>query len=485
MVSLKSSRRRFALPRLALFLPTWGVAALALTLAACQREDSASAASPPAPPPQARQPAAEVPPPQAPPPSGSQPDAGDQAARDAQAKAYYEQLLAQYGQDYEACGPSERVVPGECPPAKDVPGGPAAKPGARGRVLLMLDASGSMAARAHGETRMAAAQAALIGFTRQLAGSADVALRVYGHKGSNRASGKAESCAGSELLYPFQKLDAAAFESAIRSFRPTGWTPLAASLETAAKDFAAAPAQDGANLVYVVSDGIETCGGDPVQAARRLHESGIGVVVNVIGFGVDAEAERQLRAVAQAGGGQYLGAESRADLNRIFHDRWSEAQKRYNCVWDAQQRAYIQTWDAQQQRFNCLWGKAQSEMNAVRDAASRDYNHAWQQSQTEYMALWDRLQKDASLAPDQRKALQQEAAHRRDSVQALARAKRDYATTQVKAKGEGIQAQAREERERVQGDARREHESAQQAARQQKEQAQEEAKHERDAGAGR
>ena len=26
------------------------------------------------------------------------------------------------------------------------------------------------------------------------------------------------------------------------------------------------------NVVYIVSDGIETCGGDPVEAAKKLHD---------------------------------------------------------------------------------------------------------------------------------------------------------------------------------------------------------------------
>ncbi|MFT4197490.1 MAG: VWA domain-containing protein [Pseudoxanthomonas sp.] len=397
----------------------------------------------------------------------------------AEAKHYYQQLVAQYGQDYAACGPSERTLPQECAAAKDIPGAGRA---IGSNVLLMLDASGSMAARIGGQTKMQAAQDALSRFAATLPAAANVALRVYGHTGNNKESGRAESCAGSALLYPFQKGDAGRFEAAIRSFRPTGWTPLAASLDAAVHDFAGAPARDGANVVYVVSDGIETCGGDPVAAARRLHESDIDVVVNVVGFDVDAQAAQQLEAVAKAGGGEYLAASSGGDLDRIFSERWTEAQKRYNCVFDEQQRAYNQTFDAQQKRYNCLFDKAQKEYNDIFDHAQHEYNATFDTSQKEYNDRWEELQKDDSIDPDKRSALQQQADSRRAAIQSLADAKRKYAQRQADAKRESIQKPADEERTRVQGTADEDRARAQRAADEARGQAQDAAEQERDAG---
>jgi len=43
-------------------------------------------------------------------------------------------------------------------------------------------------------------------------------------------------------------------------------------------------AENAKNVVYVVSDGIETCGGDPVKAAEELHTSNIKAVVNISGL---------------------------------------------------------------------------------------------------------------------------------------------------------------------------------------------------------
>lgn len=444
-------------------LPALGALALAVALSCCQRADSDAASSPTD-------------------RDGSNP-ANIEATKNKdaireEAKRYYASLLERHGEDYAACGPSERTLPKECDAARDIPG---ATP-ARSKVLLMLDASGSMAARIGGETKMAVAQDALIGFTRKLSESADVALRVYGHTGNNQASGKAESCAGSELLYPFEQLDAARFEAAIRSFRPTGWTPIAASLDAAAQDFASAPAKDGPNVVYVVSDGIETCDADPVQAARTLHESDIDVVVNVIGFDVDAQATRQLEAVAKAGGGEYLAANSRNDLLRIFNQRFVEAHRRYNCMSAQQHKAYNETSGAQYRRYNCLSGKAYREYNGVSSQAYREYNRISTREYKLYSDLSGKLYKDASIDPDRRRRLLEQASARLNSTMHLAGEKRDYAIDQAQAKRDTIIAPAHEVRDRTVDAARDLRDRTLDQERELRDQRLEQAREERDSG---
>ena len=105
-------------------------------------------------------------------------------------------------------------------------------------------------------------------------------------------------------------------EAAAR-LRPAGWTPLAAAIT-------AASAQAGPRgVVYVVSDGIESCWRDPVAAAGRAHAA--RVVINVVGFGIaDRGEEAALRAVAAAGGGRYL-ATAAGDLDAALRTEASRA----------------------------------------------------------------------------------------------------------------------------------------------------------------
>ncbi len=229
----------------------------------------------------------------------------------------WDELLAEYGEDYEACDlPAVELAEACAPPELISATGIALKETVN--VELILDSSGSMAGEVAGGIKMDVAKETLTDFANSLPAEFNVALRVYGHTGSNNEADRPESCRGTELLYDFAPLDSEQFASAIDSFQPTGWTPIAGSLDAAQQDFANFDPVTNTNFVYLVSDGIETCDGDPVAAAQTLSESDVQPIVNVIGFGVDAEAQQQLEAVAEAGGGVYYSANDAAELQEIF-----------------------------------------------------------------------------------------------------------------------------------------------------------------------
>lgn len=74
--------------------------------------------------------------------------------------------------------------------------------------------------------------------------------------------------------------------------------------------------------MYVVSDGVETCGGDPVKAAEMLHGSDIQAVVNIIGFDVDDSGQQALRAVADAAEGEFTTVDSEEDLESYMEQQY-------------------------------------------------------------------------------------------------------------------------------------------------------------------
>ncbi|MBC8160867.1 MAG: VWA domain-containing protein, partial [Roseiflexaceae bacterium] len=240
---------------------------------------------------------------------------------------------------------------------------------------LMLDSSGSMAAQLGGQSKMEIAKNVMTRFVDTLPATANVALRVYGHTGSNAEVDRPVSCQGTEQIYPFQPLDAAKFKSAIAGFDATGWTPIAASLEAAQQDFAQFDGATSSNIIYLVSDGIETCDGDPVAAARALHESGIQAVVNIIGFDVDAEGTAQLKAAAEAGGGVYYPANNADELDRIFRENfnWSEWTTYYNCVQGESTSSANKQSGAAYQQANCVQSKATQESTKILTELNADF----------------------------------------------------------------------------------------------------------------
>lgn len=203
----------------------------------------------------------------------------------------------------------------------DTPGNDETLPAKRLNVVILLDASGSMAGQVGGRTKMEAAKQAVRDFSAQLPEDVRVSLRVYGHLGSNRAEDKERSCQGTEVVYPLQPYDASAFDQSLEKFQPTGWTPLAASMKAAYRDLQTETDASVQNMVYVVSDGIETCGGDPVQAAQSLHQSRIRAVINIIGFDVDDAGQQALKEVAEAGEGIYVTADSHDALRKYFDEQ--------------------------------------------------------------------------------------------------------------------------------------------------------------------
>src|SRR5262245_35445643 len=179
-----------------------------------------------------------------------------------------------------------------------------------GRIQIVLDVSGSMRSALGSQIKIDAAKTAIRETVSGIPDGSVVALRYYGHRVPQEQ--KDASCTDSELVVQFQPIDKARFLSALDKAVPRGQTPIAYSLTQAAQDFGAA--SDEERAVILVSDGIETCGGDPLATVRDLTAKGFKVKVHTIGFDVDAAARAQLEAISSATGGQYFDARSASAL---------------------------------------------------------------------------------------------------------------------------------------------------------------------------
>ena len=174
-------------------------------------------------------------------------------------------------------------------------------------VEIILDASGSMMARLQGSTKrelaLSALQAALADLDTQ---AIWLGLRAYGFDNSLPKTPEA-SCPNTALLIPFANgQSGAAILLQARKLQAYGYTPLAASLLAAGQDMQAIEADQ--RLIILISDGEETCEGDPVDAAAQLAAMGISLKTHVVGFDLDPLAQDQMQAIANAGEGQYFDA---------------------------------------------------------------------------------------------------------------------------------------------------------------------------------
>jgi hypothetical protein len=151
----------------------------------------------------------------------------------------------------------------------------------------------------------------------------NVGFRVYGHKGNNTEAGKSESCRSTELKVPINGVDKAKLQAEVDAYEPVGWTPLALSLREAGDDFPAAD-DNTVNAVVLVTDGLETCDGDPCSASRQIKTGGSAITTHVIGFALSETEQANLQCIVDESGGLLLGAgdvdELSAALFRVLEE---------------------------------------------------------------------------------------------------------------------------------------------------------------------
>lgn len=207
-----------------------------------------------------------------------------------------------------------------------------AEPRREGTVVLAFDVSGSMAAKDVAPSRMEAAQAAARAFVEKQPSTIRLAVVAFGQSG---------------VISRQPTDDHAAVIAAIDRLSPQGGTALGRGIQTSLSAIAgrtvqldapnASPEATGQNLGYfgsaaviLLSDGENTDGPDPLQAAELASTAGVrvypiglgspqGTVLQVDGFQVaTALDEPLLRSIATTTGGTYFPAADAQALSKVY-----------------------------------------------------------------------------------------------------------------------------------------------------------------------
>ncbi len=211
-------------------------------------------------------------------------------------------------------------------PAQAVSPGSSEETGS-GRMVLVLDSSGSMKERAAaGETKIAAAKKALNQVIGSLPEDQSVGLRVYGAKVFSRDQPGA--CTDSQLVVPVDTGNRDQLRSAVSSYRPYGETPIGHALQEAGKDLGG----EGKRTIVLVSDGEPTCDPDPCEVARDLSEQGVDLKIDVVGLDVDGAARDKLRCIAGAGNGTYYDVDSSEEFAASLEKLATRAARPFSTI---------------------------------------------------------------------------------------------------------------------------------------------------------
>jgi Mg-chelatase subunit ChlD len=214
------------------------------------------------------------------------------------------------GQSHATLGKTTiRVTPAKQEPGKvQVTASNAVAAG--GGIEIILDASGSMLQKIGAQRRIDIAKQTLSKLTTTgIPAGTPFALRVFGRE--------VDSCQ-TDLDIPLSALNASAVAAKINALeaKNNARTPIGASLEKVASDLASIK---GERLIVLLTDGEETCGGDPAAAITQLQKAGATVRVNIVGFAIDdAKLAVTFRHWAELGSGSYFDAKDAAGLSNAL-----------------------------------------------------------------------------------------------------------------------------------------------------------------------
>jgi hypothetical protein len=179
-------------------------------------------------------------------------------------------------------------------------------------LAIILDCSGSMKERTpDGDSKMEAAKRVLTGLIPSIPNGLDVTCVLYGFDAR-------KTCDAVQVVRPISPLDDAGKKELldlVAGLRPVGSTPIALALRTAGLELAKS---EGLSEIVLVTDGMETCNGKPVDETLALMARLNLKSVEVIGMGVSKAERAGLEEIAKAGKGHYYSARNANEIAAAF-----------------------------------------------------------------------------------------------------------------------------------------------------------------------
>lgn len=176
-------------------------------------------------------------------------------------------------------------------------------------IELLVDYSGSM------ETWINLAKSMLVSILPKITEQTNVALRVFG-QGNPNSFKLFNGCKATALVSRAKPMNTDGIISGLESTVIGGSTPLTYALrQTVYNDFASLNVNVGKKIV-LVTDGAETCGGNPCEFVRNLVRYRKDIVIDV----VMVNGSNKLRCLADETGGKYYNTLNSVDFNSALNE---------------------------------------------------------------------------------------------------------------------------------------------------------------------
>ena len=197
------------------------------------------------------------------------------------------------------------------------PATPVAFAGDKSKIMIVLDASGSMWGQIEGKAKIQIAREVIADLLRDWDPNIQLGLTAYGHR-------RKGDCNDIEVLIPAGQAGPKEIIQTINSINPKGKTPLSEAVRRAAKELRYTEERA---IVVLITDGAETCNADPCEVGAELAMGGVDFTAHVIGFDVKDEEQIGLRCLAENTGGLFLAATDAQALRRALSQTVEKAKE--------------------------------------------------------------------------------------------------------------------------------------------------------------
>lgn len=187
-----------------------------------------------------------------------------------------------------------------------------------GKVMIVLDASGSMWGEIGGEPKIVIARRVIHDLLRDWDPRIEIGLAAYGHR-------RKGDCKDIEVLVTVGRDKQKSILAAVDRLKPKGMTPLSDAVRMAAESL---KYTEERATVILVSDGRETCEADPCALGKTLELKGIDFTAHVIGFDVKKAEAAGLQCLAKNTGGIYATARDAGSLKKAMERTVTEVKKK-------------------------------------------------------------------------------------------------------------------------------------------------------------
>ncbi len=184
------------------------------------------------------------------------------------------------------------------------PSAPCAQKSAR--AIFIVDASASMSQPLATVTKLEAVRGAIATIESIWDPTSEVGLMAYGHR-------RRVDCQDIEVLVPPGQLaaGAASLSKALKNIQPQGLTPATEAVRRAAAalDYTNHPA-----VIVLICDGIDTCGGNPREAAVELLRKAVDLKVHLVALDMRPDEIEALKPLADETRGRIYPAATPEEL---------------------------------------------------------------------------------------------------------------------------------------------------------------------------